>query len=205
MKTESERVYAEIYKLIQNKRYIPAQPLREAAIATELKVSRTPVREALRRLASEGVVEIIPNRGARVTDFTEEDVKDIWTLRLMLEPFAASLAAKRATPENIERLIQFNDEMKNNFSTGNLDVLTDANNKFHEEIVKATQSRVLHEAMALVRHRTLVRRTFAQYSEDQLMRSLNHHQELVDAIKAGNSNWAESTMRAHIEAGQEIR
>lgn len=203
MTTESERVYAAITKLIRENHFIAGQPLRESAIAAELGVSRTPVREALRRMDTEGTVEITPNRGATLVDFSDADIDDIWSLRALLEPYAARLAAERATDDNVDRLEQLHESMLEALATLDLDGLTDLNNEFHAEIVSASGSRVLHDALALVRKKILVRRTFGHYTPAQLQRSQQHHRDLVDAIRSGNGQWAESTMRAHIEAGQE--
>lgn len=203
MTTESERVYATITQLIRENHFVAGQPLRESAIAAELKVSRTPVREALRRMATEGTVEITPNRGATLVDFTDADVADIWALRGLLEPYAARRAAERNQEADIARLEELYQAMQESLEAGDLDRLTDLNNDFHSEIVVASGSRVLRDALALVRKKTLVRRTFGHYSPAQLRRSQQHHRDLVDAIRAGNGRWAESTMWAHIESGQE--
>lgn len=203
MTTESERVYDRIVELIRENHFTPGQPMRESAIAAELSVSRTPVREALRRLATEGTVEITPNRGATLVDYTEIDVADIWALRALLEPYAARLAAERADESNLLRLEDLYLAMELCVRNHDLDGLTDLNNEFHGEIVGASGSRVLRDALALVRKKPLVRRTFGHYTPSQLQRSQQHHRDLVDAIRAQNGRWAESTMRAHIEAGQE--
>jgi DNA-binding GntR family transcriptional regulator len=204
MTTESERVYTTIIELIRDKRFVAGQPLREASIATELNVSRTPVREALRRLASEGTVELSPNKGATLVEFTDEDVADIWSLRAILEPFGARLAAERGSEQNVARLEELLAAMETTLEAGDLDQLTDLNNAFHTEIVEAAGSKVLRDGLALVRKKTLVRRTFGHYTPEQLQRSQQHHRDLIDAIRAGHGTWAESTMRAHIEAGQEV-
>lgn len=203
MTTGSERVYDAINELIRDKHFVAGQPLRESAIASRLKVSRTPVREALRRLATEGTVEITPNRGATLINFSEDDIADIWSLRALLEPYAARLAAERATSQNFSRIEELYSLMQVSLEAGDLDELTELNNAFHAEIVEASGSRVVRDAMALVRQKSLVRRTFGHYTVEQLHRSQQHHRDLIDAIRAGNGRWAEYTMRAHIEAAQE--
>lgn len=203
MQTESERVYVAISELIRDKRFVAGQPLRESAIASELRVSRTPVREALRRFASEGIVEITPNRGATLVNFTEEDILDIWSLRGLLEPHGARLAAERATPDNVSRLEALYLQMQESIDAKDLDRLTDLNNRFHAKIVDASGSRILRDVSALVRPKTLVRRTFGHYTEAQLQRSQQHHLDIIEAIRAKNGIWAEATMRAHIQAGRE--
>lgn len=205
MTTESERVYAAIAQLIHDKHFVAGQPLRESAIASKLQVSRTPVREALRRLATEGTVEITPNRGATLVNFSEEDVLDIWSLRGLLEPYGARLAAERATPNHIARLESLFQEMQAAMEADDLDRLTDLNNEFHAEIIDASGSRILRDALALVRQRSLVRRTFGHYTPSQLQRSQQHHRDIVDAIASGNGAWAESMMFSHIQAGQATR
>lgn len=201
--TESERVYTAINELIRNRHFSPGQPLREAAIAAELQVSRTPVREALRRLATEGIVEITPNRGATLVYFSDEDMAEIWSLRALLEPYGARKAAERPQTESLERLEGLYRLMEEKVLEGDLDELTNLNNEFHAEIIRASGSRMLRDALAPFRQKTLARRTFGHYMPSELRRSQQHHRDLIDAIRAGNGNWAESTMRAHIEAGQE--
>ncbi len=85
--------------------YPAGHHLRENALATDLKVSRTPVREALQRLAADGLVDLSRNRGARVTGFTGEELDEIYGLRVLLEGYGAKLAATRMTDESLERLL----------------------------------------------------------------------------------------------------
>src|SRR5690349_20497608 len=82
----------------------PGQWLRESSVADSLGLSRTPVREALRMLATEGVIEMVPNRGARVVSWTTADIDEVYRLRALLEGHGAALAARAATPEQLAHI-----------------------------------------------------------------------------------------------------
>ena len=104
MSKSTDKAYAAIYDALTAGRFRPGEHLAEERLAREIGVSRTPVREALRRLSTEGFVEFMPNQGGRVPSLSFDDVKEIFDLRVILEGYAASLAARKMTMDKIAEL-----------------------------------------------------------------------------------------------------
>ncbi|TDD79871.1 GntR family transcriptional regulator [Actinomadura darangshiensis] len=175
--------------------------LGEAELAETLGLSRTPVREALQRLGSDGLVEVLPHRGARVVQWTREDLEEIFELRSLLEPYAAARAAKLAPPQNVlDDLHEQCDAMERAVSEGDFGRVAQLNSAFHASLIEASGNRRLPAMLTSVMHAPLIVGTFRRYDADEMSRSMNHHRELVAALAAGDPAWAESVMRAHIRA-----
>lgn len=194
-----------VYRAIRQEIMSGARPedswLREGDLADELGVSRTPVREALRRLAAEGVVRHEPNRGVRVESWSAAQVDEIFTLRAVLEPLACSLAATVGQLD-VHRLRTLAERM-DRAALGepqDLEALTRSNNEFHRLIVEGSGNSRLVGIIASLIEIPLVHRTFERYSDRSLRRSLAHHHELIHAFEARDPEWAESVMRSHVRA-----
>jgi DNA-binding GntR family transcriptional regulator len=175
--------------------------LGEAELATRLDVSRTPVREALSRLAAEGLVEIVPNRGARVARWTDEDLAQIFELRLRLEPYAVGLAVPRLSDNDLDELDDLALRMQNLGKPGrtqDLDGIVQLNRQFHRTLINRAANPALASSLLAVTHASVVNQNFHNYSPAALARSLSHHVEIVAAARAGNAEWANSVMRSHL-------
>lgn len=175
--------------------------LRETDLAGDIGVSRTPVREALRRLAAEGLVQYQQNRGVQVQSWQIEDLEEIFDLRTLLEPWGSRLAAASGLAD-LDALGALADEMdavarrrRPDFSA-----LTELNNQFHGAVLEASGNSRLRSLVNSVIRVPLVSQTFSLYSPDALARSLAHHHELVQALADRDPDWAESVMCAHIRA-----
>jgi DNA-binding GntR family transcriptional regulator len=176
----------------------------EADLAAQLDVSRTPVREALRRLASEGLVTFQPNRGARVAGWSEAELAEIFELRALLESYGARLAAARATDEDLDHMRELAGHMEELVASGHEDFhqVALANNAFHLAVLRAAGNERLVSILSSLVHVPLVQRTFARYSPEAIQRSLAHHRECIEALACRDGLWAESVMRAHILAAR---
>ena len=175
--------------------------LGEVELADRLGLSRTPVREALTRLAAEGLVELHPHRGARVTRFTGTDLDDIFDVRRALEPRATERAAARATPAELDELDALARTMLATGAPGpdqDLDGLVELNRRFHARLVEIADAPALASALAGVIHAPVVLRTFHTYDAASLARSLAHHVEIVAAMRAGDGGWAAAVMVGHV-------
>lgn len=175
--------------------------LREGDLAESIGVSRTPVREALRRLTAEGLVQYERNRGVQVSAWTAADLDEIFSLRSVLEPWGSRLAAISRTVD-LEELRSLADAMDEAASgvTADVDRITDLNNRFHRLVLEGSNNRRLGSVVSSVVQVPLVWQTFSRYSAAALHRSLAHHHELVAALAAGDPDWAESVMRSHVRA-----
>lgn len=175
--------------------------LGEVELAERLSVSRTPVREALSRLAAEGLVELQPNRGARVVAWTRDELREIFAVRLRLEPHAVRQAVPALTAEHLTQLDELATAMSAVGRPGrqrDLDALTELNRRFHGLFVELADSPALATALRTVTHAAVVHQNFHEYSAEALQRSLAHHHEMVAAARAGDGEWAESVMRSHL-------
>jgi DNA-binding GntR family transcriptional regulator len=181
--------------------------LRETELAAVIGVSRTPVREALRQLASEGLLLFEPHLGARVPGWSEQDLEEIFALRIELEGYAAGAAARNATPEQVETLRQLARDMEGAaFAVSPPDYvrITEVNDRFHGLIVEAAGNRRLATMVATIVELPLIVRTFARFDAHAMRRSVGHHFDLVEAIAKGDAQWATAVMRAHIHAGRQV-
>jgi DNA-binding GntR family transcriptional regulator len=179
----------------------PGARLGEVEIADRLGVSRTPVREALSRLAAEGLVEIAPNRGARVVTWTVAELEGVFDLRAVLEPQLTAHAVPNAAPADVDELDALARRMHEVGTPGpgqDLDALVPLNRAFHDRLVALAAHPTLATALAAAIHPPIVRRNFLTYDEASLRRSLAHHSEIVAALRAGDPEWARAVMTSHI-------
>ena len=186
-------------------RYLAGARLTEQEIATAVGVSRTPVREALRRLDAEGLVEYTPNLGAIVTVWSEADSDEVFDLRAMLESYSARRACSRASAEQIaelKRLAETQHRESVERKPGHLERIAELNSQFHRRLQEAAASARLSRALAALIEAPLMMRTFQMYTPEALERSSRHHLEIVRAREARDPDWAASVMLSHIHAAR---
>jgi len=200
-----EKAYLTIREGIIRGRFPPGSHLTAQDLAAGSGLSRTPIREAMRRLHAEGLVEFIPNRGAFVKRVGENEINDIYALRVTLEGYAAEAAARKRTRAQLDRLRDLSQEMRDLIERDRPAVrekVAELNNEFHRLIVTASHNSRLSSALSAVIEMPLVLRTFRRYNHSELRRSNNQHEELVAALKAGDGVWARSVMTGHILSAQ---
>ena len=197
----SDHAYRRIRAQIMTGERAGGDWLREGDLAESIGVSRTPVREALRRLTAEGLVRYERNRGVQVAAWTPQDLDEIFSLRSVLEPWACRLAAMSASMDldELDRLAGDMDAAARG-SVADIDRITELNNRFHRLVLEGSRNRRLDSVVSSVVQVPLVWQTFSHYSDDDLRRSLAHHHELVAALAARDPDWAESVMRSHVRA-----
>lgn len=201
MPTTTSRAHLALRESILRGELVPGAHLGEVEIADRLGVSRTPVREALSRLAAEGLVEVLPHRGARVVSFSPADLDGIFDVRLALEPQATGRAATRVTPADLDVLDDLAHRMLAVGAPGpdqDLDALVPLNRDFHARLLEVADAPALSTALANVVHTPVVLKTFHAYDAASLARSLAHHVEMVAALRVGDADWASAVMRSHI-------
>ena len=191
------RVYSKIRADILEGRYKNNDELRELAIGEELGVSRTPVREAFRQLELEGLIRIVPNKGAYVTGITVNDVKDIYMIRSRLEGLCARWATEKITDEQMEEMEENVYLAEFHAQKGHMDQMAELDNRFHEIMYEACDSKMLehllkdyHNYVLRVRRKTL--------STNRGTESNNEHRMIMEAIKAKDADKAEELAHAHM-------
>lgn len=199
--TSKGRTADALRELILLGRFAAGARLGEAELADRLGVSRTPVREALAQLAAEGFVDLSPHRGAKVRTWTAAELEDIFDLRTSLEPRITAFAVPHAGPGDVTELARLAEEMSRIGSPGpnqDLDALVPLNREFHGALVALADNPALANALSNAVHAPVVLRNFHTYDNASLRRSLAHHLEIVDAVRAGDPEWAQAVMTAHI-------
>lgn len=195
----SEKVYKKLVNEIVSGEIAPESRLREEHIAKEFNVSATPVREAFKRLASDGFIEIIPYHGAVVHGIEETEIDDVYNCRLALEYLALEEAIPKLSKKDIkkfENLVEKTQVMTNMFD------IADANKKFHEMIYNTANNKTLTklvESLNLV----LLRDMKFSASDDERKKEINReHLEIIEAVKDKDVSAAKRAMRNHILNGK---
>jgi DNA-binding GntR family transcriptional regulator len=204
MPTSAERAYKFIRTNILTGRYGSGTRLKEQEIASVLAISRTPVRDAIRRLHSDGLIDFEPNQGARVTTWSEVDLRETSEMRALLESFAAELAAAKIGAAQLNELDRHTDAMRAALEQDEprIDQISAANLAFHHGIVLAANNSRLLQVIEGLWVLPLVAQKFALFDRASLEQSVNHHREIIRALRAGDGDWASAIMRAHILAAR---
>jgi len=196
-----DKAYRTVREAIIAGRYAAAARITEQEVARAAGVSRTPVREALRRLHGEGLVDFAPNQGAVVTAWTEADCDEAFELRAMLEAYGARRAARHATPEQIARLRELAERQHAECSQraeGYVQSAGDLDSKFHRRLQEAAHSPRLSKTLNTLLEAPLIMRALEKYTSDDLLRSAAQHIELVRALESRDGDWAAAIVHAHV-------
>ena len=193
-----EMVYSRLEEEILMGELCEGESLAEIALSKRLGVSRTPIRGALHRLAEEGLVEISPNRGARVLGINVEDLVDIYKIRERLEGLASALAAKRITREELNELSEAVDLAQFYISRNDTEHIKELDTVFHCIIYKASGSRFLERTLSELHKKIKAYRKRSLTVPGRLEKSEAEHREILEAIKAGDSERADELTSLHI-------
>ncbi len=193
------RVYNTIRDKILSGEYKENEELKENALASELGVSRTPVREALRQLELEGLVNIIPNKGAYVTGITKKDIYDIYTIRSYLEGLCARWACKNITNAQIEALEEILYLSDFHARRSHFDQLVELDNKFHDLLYKASGSKILDHVLSDFHQYVERVRKVSLSRPYRAVQSSKEHAAIVEAIKKRDGALAETLAQEHMK------
>lgn len=193
----SKDVMAYIKEQILSGELNPGDRIVETRLAKELGISQTPVREALRHLQGEGIIDIVPNKGPMVCTLDMKDVFEIYSLRSVIEGLAIRLTTEWATDEEVEQLETIYQEMKNKLDDPSVEYLLEDSFRIHDMIMRLSNHAQLYSIyqslsfkISLI-NRLLGTKKTKQYEVDQ-------HEELIEAVKSRNLEHAEQVMRKHI-------
>jgi DNA-binding GntR family transcriptional regulator len=195
--TKLTDVYRALREGIASGAYRPNEALRAAAIADELGISRTPVREAFMRLASEGLVDYSPRHGARVVDLRADELQELFELRSAVEEIAVRHAAAKATPKDVAHLRKLCTACHEAVDNDHVDKMIQANVDLHDAINQLSGRERTIELINLLRDRARPYRVLALYDADERRDSLAEHDRLVDLIEAGEADGAAELLREH--------
>ena len=182
--------------------YQPGTQLKEEPLAEEFGTSRTPIRAALRKLVEDGLATADTGRGIQVAAWTQWDIEEVFQLRLLLEPYAAQLAAERCTPQILDRLESSNAKMQEAISSDTPDMASmvqDANRAFHHTLLEASGSQRLINMLGTMIDMPVITRSFQLYSRSDMEQSLHHHRDLTMAVAAKDGDLAKQVMQLHLQ------
>jgi DNA-binding GntR family transcriptional regulator len=200
MTKASDRAYSMIRAMILSGELVAGDPVREEALAERCGVSRTPVREALRRLEVDLMIRKTDSQRSFVADWSLDDVGDAFELRAMLEGYAAKRAARNMTDDVLKQLRSCNTAIAAAISGRKPDVTTflDRNREFHALVLKTAGSRRLTTLLTALIEQPVVWRTAHHYSPEAFRRSHSEHDDLLAAFGRRDGAWAETIMAGHI-------
>lgn len=191
-------IFEKIREDILNDQYKHGEKIVEAKLAEELGVSRTPVREALKQLELDGLVENIPNRGVIVKGISQQDIYDIFTIRMAIEGIAAQWAVERMSDDEINQLKEVFELMEFYTLKGDVTKIFELNTKFHEIIYMATKSRYLEHVLRDFQLFIKSTRNKSLRSEGRMHTALDEHKSILTAFLNKDAETAVSMLTKHI-------
>lgn len=194
----SSRVFHTIRENILSGKYATDEELKEKSIGEELGVSRTPVREALRQLELEGLVTIIPNKGAYVVGISQKDIRDIYEIRSRLEGLCARWATEHISKEQLDELEENIYLSDFHSSKGNSEQVVELDNRFHEIIYNASGSKELRHILLDFHHYVQRVRKITLAQQTRAISSNEEHRKIVEALKMHDADLAEKLANTHM-------
>jgi DNA-binding GntR family transcriptional regulator len=192
------QAYQELKRIILERQIPPGGKLNEGDLAQALGISRTPIREAINRLEKEGLVRIIPQRGAYVVQFTEKDVFELFLIRENLEGLAAYLAATKMTPKDLSKLESFVEGFTEPFDEKEIRRYAREDFKFHQAIVQFSDAQRLINLISTLHDYIRIFRLTTMGVSGRMKISIGEHRDLLAAFRQKNPEEAERKMRQHI-------
>ncbi len=198
-RTLSQRLAEDLRQMILDGDLTPGQRLQEAELSGLFGVSRTPLREALKALSSEGLVEIAPNKGARVSELSLEELAETFPVMGALEALAGELAARNAREDEIARLRDLHEEIVTHYKASDLKAYFAANQRFHEGLLGAAHNATLSQHYHQLAGRVRRARYQANLSARRWAQSVSEHETIIAALEARDGDLLSKTLRAHID------
>lgn len=192
-----DRVYAEIREMIASGRLSAEEPVSEVQLSETLEVSRTPVREAVRRLVGENILQLTP-KGLRVYVPSIDDLAEVYYTRSLLEGGSARLAALNADPAMLAELVRILRETKANLGIEDHEAFTRLNGEFHRAILRASGNRRIGEQLASLETIIVRYRRISLMFPDHVERSFQDHSRIVELFTSGSPEAVEAFVRAHV-------
>ena len=198
-----EQVTATLESEILTGKLASGTALTEQSLSVRLGVSRTPIRAALHTLAEEGLINLIPNRGAVVVGVTREDLIDIYKIRMRLEGLASALAAERISPEEIGTLRESVELAEFYISKNDTEHLKELDTQFHAIIYRASGNRMLNKTLSELHRNITSYRKMSLAVPGRLEKSVGEHREILAAIEAKDTERADKLTSEHVAAALE--
>ena len=201
--SQGELAFSKLMQAIESGLYQPGDRLREVEIAERLTLSRTPIREALRRLEAENIIEHRPRVGAVIRKLGQTEVVELYEMRLVLERTAAEMAAKHAVEAEVDAMAALNDDIA--VTGGNGAKAAAINQRFHRAIYLAARNRFLLDAARAINNALLLLGPTTLSGADRIATVVGQHQQILDAISTGDIEGAGAAAEAHLQTSLRYR
>lgn len=201
MSKSRDQAYRYIKQAVLEGHFKPGERLIENKLVEKIGVSRTPIREAIKLLAADNYLVMRQNSGATVVNWSVDELSDIFKLRAITEGMIARRAADHITQDQIKSLqecIEKIDQLLTEGAPYNTLTFLEQNNQFHSILRSAANSHVLKQALERLISPPIVYQVVHNFTKQELMRSNSHHSEIVDSMIAGDGDWADHAMQAHV-------
>ena len=199
-----EVVFENIRKAIIEGVLKPGERLMEIQLSEQLGVSRTPVREAIRMLELEGLVVMLPRKGAYVANISKKDLMDILEVRVRLEGLAAYCATDRMTKDHIKKLETISKELEEAVYKNDVETMLAKDEEFHTLIFEATGNKRLISMMINIWETVYRFRLMYMSDYSSAVNIVDEHKKIIEAFKKGKANLAEKLAKEHIELAQQL-
>jgi len=187
-----------IREMIRKEILVEGQKISEGRLCEEMGVSRTPVREALRILSTESLVELVPRKGAFVCKPRMEEVEDMFQVMSVLEGVGSRLATLRMTDEDFRELEALHRQLELHYRNGDHRAYLEANHVFHQKIEELAGNHILNEVVEGLRKKILLHRQKQLFYPGRFSDSMNEHRELLEAFRRRDAPEAEELMKRHL-------
>jgi len=201
--SQGDAAYNRLYQAIRDGVFNPGDRLRETEVAHDLSLSRTPVREALRKLEADGIVEHRPRVGAMVRILSHAEVVELYEMRIVLERTASEMAAKHCSAAELYELKRLNTQMADLID--NPAKAASTNQQFHRCIYLATRNRFLLDAARALNNALLLLGPTTLADADRINTVCDQHQSIIDAIEKGDVTAAGDAAEAHLQTSMRHR
>ena len=197
-KTLHQEVTSRLREMIRAGELSRGQKIDEKHLSELMGVSRTPVREALRILHSTGLVDLIPHKGAYVTQPSIEEIQDLFEVMSVLEGTCARLAASRMTKEDLGKIEVLHRSLEKHFRNKDHEAYLETNHHLHVMIQELSGNKVLDDVLNGLRQKVLLYRHRQLYYKDRFEKSMQEHRTILEALQEGNPSQADEAMKKHL-------
>jgi DNA-binding GntR family transcriptional regulator len=199
IRTLHQDVAGKLREMIRKGVLVRGQRIIEAEICEQIGVSRTPLREALRVLESEGLVELFPHRGVHIRQPSMNEIQEMFEVMGVLEGTCARLTAEKMTPAGWRKIERLHQKLETHYTEDDRDKYVAANNVFHALVQELAGNRVLDDVVAKLREKVALYRHQQIYEDRRFDESIREHREILDALHRRDPDAAESLMKRHLE------
>lgn len=199
----SQALYLQVADRLRDQIYqhelIPGDPIDEMALCERYGISRTPLREALKVLSSEGLIELIPRRGSFVRSMEIEELNELFPVMMVLEGLCAREAVENCTPKDLQQLEQMHEKLENFVKEGNIDAYYEQNFVFHQAVQDLSGNKWLQRVIGDLRKVLRLARHMQLTIPGRLQESLEEHRQIMQAFSIKDPDLADKNMQNHLK------